>query len=317
MGKGVAKLLAQKGANIILVARNSANLEEAKNYITAAAKDPSTQRFHWISADLTSAEENERVVEEATAWNHGKAPDIVWQIAGSAHPDLFLDTPLDTIRKQMDINYWAACYLAHTVLRLWTEEKTSEKSLESGKEPPARHFIMTSSVAIYTGLAGYTPYAPAKAAMRSLADNLRSEMNLYNGARFHKSSITSHPEIQIHLVVPGTILSPGLENEDKTKHAVTKLLEDGDLKQTEDEVAVAAVRGLEKGEYMIATQFLASAMRVSMLGGSPRSGLWGVRDVLFGWITAVAWLYIGPDMEKTVWKYGKVNGVTHRENPEN
>jgi 3-dehydrosphinganine reductase len=316
MGKGVAKTLAQKGANVILVARDETKLENAKQYITAAAKDPTKQRFIWISADVTKAEENERIVREATAWNNGSPPDIVWQVAGSAHPALFLDTSLEINHKQMDINYWAACYLAHTTLKLWTgEQSSSDKSADTstGKgEPPARHFIMTSSVAIYAGFAGYAPYSPAKAAMRSLADTLRSEINLYNGARFHglATKTPSQPEIKIHLVVPGTILSPGLENENKTKHPVTHLLEDGDIQQTEDEVAAAAIKGLEKGDYMITTQFLANVMRVSALGGSPRSGMYGIRDTILSWAASIAWLFIGPDMEKKVWKYGKDNGVT-------
>lgn len=313
MGKGVAKILAEKGANVILVARDTGKLEAAKEYITAAAKNVATQRFHWISADLTTEEENERVVKEATAWNNGSPPDIVWQVAGSSHPDLFLDTSMDTIRRQMDINYWAACYLAHTTLRAWTEETPTKPSTASEKEPPARHFIMTSSVAIFGGFAGYAPYSPAKAAMRSLADTLRSEMNLYNGARFYKSPTTTVPAIAIHLVVPGTIQSPGLDNENLTKHAVTHILEEGDMSQTEDEVAIAAVKGLEKGDFMVATQFLANAMRVSMMGGSPRSGLWGVRDTILSWILSLVWLFVGPDMEKKVWKYGKEHGVTHRE----
>ena len=212
----------------------------------------------------------------------------------------------------MDINYWAACYLAHTTLNAWTTgspepEMTSKETPKKRIEPPPRHFIMTSSVAIYCGLAGYAPYSPAKSAMRSLADNLRSEINLYNGARFHISSNTNAsliPEIKIHLVVPGTILSPGLENENKTKHAVTQLLE--------DEVAAAAVKELEKGGYMVTTQFLGHAMRASTLGGSPRNGLFGIRDMMFSWLTAIVWLFVGPDMEKKVWTYGKENGVTHR-----
>jgi 3-dehydrosphinganine reductase len=110
-------------------------------------------------------------------------------------------------------------------------------------------------------------------------------------------------------VLPGNIASPGFEQENKTKHPVTHLLEEGDPSQTEDEVALAAVQGLEKGGYMVTTQFLGHAMRASMLGGSPRNGFLGIRDMLFSWATSVAWLFIGPDMERKVWKWGKENGV--------
>jgi 3-dehydrosphinganine reductase len=67
------------------------------------------------------------------------------------------------------------------------------------------------------------------------------------------------------------------------------------------------LKGLQRGDYLITTQWLGHAMRVSALGGSPRNG-WGIVDVLFGWVTGVAWLFIAPDMESKVWKWGKEHG---------
>lgn len=245
-----------------------------------------------------------------TAWNDGNPPDIVWANAGVSHPSLFIDTSLEIMRDQMEINYWAATYLAHATLKLWLKPTAtgsrSADQADSSKVKP-RHFIMTSSVACFAGLAGYTAYSPAKSALRSLADTLRSELNLYNGYR------RSHPrdgpptDVKIHCVCPATIISPGLANENKTKHAVTKQLEEGDPAQTEDEVAAAAVRRLEKGGYLITTQWLGDAMRAAALGGSPRNN-WFI-DMVFSWVVNVAWLFIGPDMEGKVFKYGKANDV--------
>jgi 3-dehydrosphinganine reductase len=217
------------------------------------------------------------------------------------------------MRSQMDINFWSATYLAHSTLRAWLlpskDGSTSQSTAGKTTESLPRHFIMTSSVVSFIGLAGYTPYAPGKSALRSLADTLQSELNLYNGARKHKTNPLTTPEVKIHIVLPATITSPGYDQENRTKHPVTHLLEEGDPKQTEDEVAAAAIKGLEKGQFMIATQFLGDVMRVSMLGSSPRHGLWGVRDALFSWVTAFVWLFVGPDMEGKVWKWGRDNGV--------
>lgn len=167
---------------------------------------------------------------------------------------------------------------------------------------------MTSSSIAFVGLAGYSPYAPAKAAMRSLADSLRSELNLYNGARRRDPTSGSPVDLKVHIVCPGTILSEGYEKENESKHPVTKILEEGDPKQTEDEVAAASVKALEKGHFLITTQFLGSAMRASSMGGSPRNN-WFV-DTLFSWIVAPVWLFVGPDMEGKVYNYGKKHGVT-------
>ncbi|KAK3634897.1 3-dehydrosphinganine reductase [Elasticomyces elasticus] len=309
MGRGLGKALAQKGANVVLVARNQEKLDAALKYIAASAKYPQSQRFHTISADVTKPEENARLLEEVTAWNDGNHPDVVWANAGSSHPTLFIDTPIEILHSQMDINYWAAAYLSRATLKLWLKPATSSsKSQESQTGPTQpRHFIITSSVACFVGLAGYAPYAPAKSALRSLADTLRSELNLYNGYRRGHPSQGPLTDVKIHCVVPGTIKSPGLDQENEVKHAVTHLLEEGDMAQTEDEVAVAAIKGLESGGYLITTQFLGHAMRAGMLGGSPRNS-WLV-DTLFAWVINIAWLFIGPDMEGKVFKYGKTNEV--------
>ncbi|CAD0082940.1 unnamed protein product, partial [Aureobasidium vineae] len=192
-----------------------------------------------ISADCTSPEDNTRILAETTSWNNSQAPDIVWANAGSSSPGLFIDTSLETHRSQMDTNYWASFYLAHATLKLWLAPQQKKEHNKT------RHFIITSSSVAFVGVAGYSPYAPAKAALKSLADSLRMELNLYNGSM--KSSLPSPAAAtQIHLVCPGTILTPGYDAENATKHPVTKILESGDPKQTGDEVADAALKGLQR-----------------------------------------------------------------------
>lgn len=252
---------------------------------------------------------------ETTTWNHGQPPDIVWQVAGGAHPALFKDTPIEVLRQQMDMNYFSAAYLAHTTLNAWTKTSSRKDGSAAPQAKDARQFIMTSSVAALLGAAGYAPYCPAKAAMRSLADTLHSEVNIYNGSRRSKDAAVRAEapdrDISIHLVMPGTIKSPGFETENKTKHAVTKLLEKDDIVQTEEEVAAAAVKGLEKGGYIVTTQFIASLLRSGMMGGSARNS-WFV-DTVMSWIVSVAWLFIGPDMDAKVFNYGKKYGAKNAE----
>lgn len=253
---------------------------------------------------MTKPEENTRIVDEVTAWNNGSPPDIVWANAGMSEPRLFLDTPVAILKSQMDVNYFAAAYLAQSTLKAWIRPSSAAANPKSAKP---RHFIVTSSTVCFVGVAGYAPYAPPKSAMRSLADTLRSEVNLYNGAR-RKDPVNGPPaDIKIHCVCPGTITSPGHENEEKTKHEVTKILEKGDPAQNEDEVAKAAIAGLENGGYLITTQMLGHAMRASALGGSPRNN-WFI-DTIFSWITSIAWLFIGPDLEGKVFSYGKKHGA--------
>ncbi|KAF4556998.1 Short chain dehydrogenase-like protein 55 [Elsinoe fawcettii] len=307
MGLGLGKLLAQKGANVVIVARNKDTLASALKEITSHAKSPS-QRFHSISADVSDPSTAPLLLSETTSWNHSSPPDIIWANAGAAHPTLFSETPISTLRSQMDLNYWGATYLSHAYLSHLLTLLTPSPDLSL----PPRHIIFTSSVAAFVGLAGYTPYSPAKAALRNLADTLRNEVQLYNAARRSPSHKPAPDrDIKIHVVFPGTIISPGLENENKVKHPATHLLEEGDPKQTPDEVAAAAIRGLERGEFLVPTQWLGNVMKVGMMGGSPRGNV--VLDTLLGWVVAVVWLFIGPDLDGRVWKWGKENGMGRRE----
>ncbi|KAF2842186.1 putative 3-ketosphinganine reductase [Patellaria atrata CBS 101060] len=306
MGRSLARLLAERGANVVLVARNVEKLEEALKHAKSGAIR-SSQRFHYISADVTSAEQNTRLVEETTEWNNGQPPDIVWANAGSSTPKLFIDASIDTLRSQMDINYWAATYLAHAIFKVWLTPAGDKSSTSPTSQLP-RHLVMTSSSLAFVSVAGYSPYSPAKAAMRSLSDSLRSELNYYNGARRSNDPSSAPPvDVKIHTVFPGTITSPGYEQENLTKHKISRILEEGDPVQSADEVALAALKELEKGHYLIATQMLSAAMRASALQGSPRNN-WFI-DTIFSCACSFAWLFISPDMEGKVYKYGKQNGV--------
>ncbi|KAI9883835.1 MAG: hypothetical protein M1823_004389 [Watsoniomyces obsoletus] len=310
MGRGVAKILAEQGANVILVARNAEKLKAAVEYITTFATDSSSQRFTYISADLTSPSECVRVIQDTKAWNHGKAPDIVWCLAGSAYPEFFIHMNTDRLREQMDQNYWTAAYMAHAILQEWLQpvaaaaDQQSKKNNEALQQP--RHLIFTSSVAAFYPPAGYSQYAPAKTAIRSLSDVIVQEVRLYNAARGHSTKPGPEADVKIHTVFPGTIFTPGYEQENLTKPDITKKLEEGDKGQTEDEVASASFRGLQRGEYLVTTTFLGSILRGAAWGGSPRNN-WLV-DTLFSWIASIAWIFVQPDLDRKVVKWGKDNG---------
>jgi 3-dehydrosphinganine reductase len=170
---------------------------------------------------------------------------------------------------------------------------------------------MTSSALAFINLAGYCPYSPAKAALRSLADGLKSEVQLYNAARRSKTNptgITPAPfDVDINIIFPGSILSPGFEIENKTKHPISVELEASDPQQTELEAATAAVKGLEGGNYMTPTNWIVSLMRLGALSGSQKNNI--VVDTIGAWIVTLVWLIMIPDLNSKVWAWGKKNGM--------
>ncbi|EAT85413.2 hypothetical protein SNOG_06762 [Parastagonospora nodorum SN15] len=303
MGKEIARLLSARGANLILVARTVKNLEASVEHARAHAKNPSTQRFTYIAADVSSEAENTRILEEASAWNNGRMPEIVWTVAGSSIPGLYIETSTETLRRQMELNYFAAAYLAHKTLQAWLYPSTPYSAQEKASGPePTRQFIFTSSA---------TAFAPCKAALRSLADGLRSEVQIYNAARRSKTNTgiqTAPFDVSIHAIFPGTILSPGFENEEKSKtprDAGARILRpqaDRICKQPQQ-----LCRDWKRAIFMTTTNWLIALLRFGSLGSSQRNNV--VIDTLGAWITAIIWLFMVPDLNSKVWGWGKKNGM--------
>lgn len=298
-GLAAAILLASKGAHIVLVARSGALLTQNLALLRAAARQPSTQRFTALPADLTSPDEATRIIAEATAWNDGAPPDIVWCLAGASWPTLFADTEISKFREQMDANYFTAVHTAHATLNAWKKQQLHDKGNDD-----ARHLIFTGSFLSFYSIAGYTPYSPTRAAIRSLADGLAQEMELYAGA---------HPaarRVRVHAVFPGTILTESYEAENLVKSDLTKMLEGPNGGLSAEQVAERSVRGLERGEALIATDWMTRIVMCGVLGGSSRrGGVWkGVVDCLVGIVIAVVMIVVRLDMDRQVREFGRRYG---------
>ncbi|RYP03269.1 hypothetical protein DL764_005262 [Monosporascus ibericus] len=287
MGRSAARQLAEKGANVIIVARNVGRLEEALAEVQAAARNPQTQRFHYISADVSKPDYAAPLLAEAIAWNNGNPIDIVWCVAGKSVPGFWLEAPLSSTREQMDLNFWGSAELAHAVLREWCAP-------DAPVVPEPRHFIFTASVLALFPVIGYGPYNPSKGALKALADTLVQEVEIYP------------QKVKVHIVYPGTIGSPGLARENKTKPEITQILEADDPVQTPDAVAASAIQGLEKGQYSITVALLGHVFRWSALGGGPRNN-WFI-DTVMSWIVSIVWMFALPDLYGKIRKYAKKNG---------
>ncbi|KAK8085898.1 NAD(P)-binding protein [Apiospora hydei] len=296
MGLAVARQLAEKGANVVIVARDQAKLLESLSYVKEGASSNGNQRFHQISADLTSSSEAVRVLDEVATWNGG-APDIVWCCAGSSHPTLFIDTPVTEFSNQMNHNYFTALYMAHAALRQWL--RSAEKSnIQPSKPAAPRHLIFTASFLAFYSFTGYSPYSPCKAALRSLSDTLSQEVNLYAAAN------PGEPKVRLHTIFPAGILSDGFEAENRIKSDVTKLLEAGDTPLTPEVIASRSIKGLESGQELITTDFQTGLVGRSMLGGS------GFVDWLLASLLVVVMVFVRGDMDKKVRDWGAKFGAS-------
>ncbi|KAF2969788.1 hypothetical protein GQX73_g3777 [Xylaria multiplex] len=309
MGLAVARKLSGMGANMVIVARDQDKLARAIQDIQQCARDPETQRFHHISADLMIGSESVKVIDEVTAWNAGNPPDVVWCCAGSPHPALFVETPLSEFTSQMQSNYFTSLYTAHAVLGRWLNTTTTQRAdtgtarKTKSPRPPARHIIFTASFLAFYSFAGYSPYSPCKAALRALSDNLSQEMNLYNAAN------PTEPAVKVHTVFPSGIHGPSFDIENRMKCDLTKVLESTDGGQPAEVVAAKSIRGLERGEELVTTEFLSYMVKRGMLGGSVRGG---VLNALWDWLLVslmgVIMIFVRDDMDRKTRAWGRKYG---------
>lgn len=209
----------------------------------------------------------------------------------------------------MDSNYFSCVYMAHATLNAWLRPATKpavtgEANVQSIPKP-ARHIIFTGSFVSFYSFAGFTPYAPSKAAIRSLSDSLSQEMNLYATSR------PDLPRMRIHTVFPATMHTQSCADEDAVKSDLTKSLEEGDQILEPDECARRAIRGLEAGEELVATSLIIRAVMASVLGGAIRGGFWrGLANTVLGWVTAVVMVFIRWEMDTKVRKWGREHGAS-------
>ena len=301
LGLSAAQKLASKGANIVIIARDVGKLERAIEIIRASALRRN-QKFMHLSYDLTKPQSATDILDRVTNWNNCEPPDIIWCCAGMAHPAFFADASLETLHAQMDTIYWSCAYMAHATLNLWKQPSPSKTTTD----PPARHFIFTSSALAFFPVAGYTPYTPAKAAMRALADSLNQEVAVYNGARLRRDAASPAADMKIHIVFPMGIQSPGLEHENSIKPELTVMLEKDDVPQRPEDVAESAISSLEKGECRMTTMFLGHLMKGCAMGASARSS---IMDLFWTFLGSIVVLFVTPDFMSKCRKWGEEQGL--------
>lgn len=197
----------------------------------------------------------------------------------------------------MDVNYWGSAEMSRAIMRAWLlpgQEAKQKTSTVKSSRPAAKHIIFTGSVLSCFSLAGHGSYAPSKFAVRALADALAQEVRMYPDV-----------PIEVHLVLPNSILTAGLDRENATKSQVTHELEGADTPQSVEEVVRLSIAGLENGRYFITTSFVGNLMRWSAMGNSPRNN-WFI-DTLMGSFLPLIMLYVTWDMNSTVSSWAKKN----------
>src|SRR5262249_28207824 len=158
IGLETARGLAARGAVVTLLARNGDRLADAAASVRASS---SGVDVGCATADVRDARAVQRAVADAVS---ARGPvDIVVAAGGYARPGYFGELPDDAFRDQIEVDYFGTLHVART---------TVPSMIERGRG----HVVVVASTAALIGVFGYSAYAPAKYAVRGLAETLRPEL---------------------------------------------------------------------------------------------------------------------------------------------
>ncbi|KAI0648818.1 oxidoreductase [Trametes meyenii] len=279
-GLALAVILARRGANVSIVARDEARLKKALETLEKARQGPE-QILRAYSFAVDSEAGSLAALKAAGEPFGGRCPEALFLCAGAARPSYWVEQTDDLLRNGMQISYWAqAC----TALA---------GSKEMVKQGVKGKIVFVSSVLAFFSIVGYASYSPGKFAIRGLAEALQSELQLY--------------DIDVHISFPPTIYTPGYETENKTKPAITLKIEETDSGLSPEEVATGIFKGVRRGNFHITTGWIGDTFRASTAGSSPRNSY--VADWLYA---AFGYLFL-PVWRKTVDSQVKKHREEHQE----
>ncbi|MGM0452810.1 MAG: SDR family oxidoreductase [Thermodesulfobacteriota bacterium] len=220
VGKALAKRFVAGGADVAIVARDQAKLEQAENEIQGV--NAQNRRIQGIACDVSDAGAVEDVMAEIV--EAFGCPHVLINSAGVLREGYFESQDMETFRQIMDINFYGTLHCIRAVLPHLTNNGGGR-------------IVNIASVAGMMGVFGYAAYCASKHAVVGLTAALRAELAPQN--------------IGMHVVCPPEFESPMVDavNENRTPENAT-------LAHTipvmgVDAVADAIMKGLEKDRYEI------------------------------------------------------------------
>ena len=154
IGLASARLLASRGARVVMAARSYERMVEL-----APSVSPDPERVLCVKADVTSEEDCRNLVEEAVK-RFGRI-DILVNNAGISMRAMFKDLDLGVIRSLMDVNFWGTVQCTKYALPYLLETKGQ--------------VVGVISIAGFSALPARTGYSASKYAVRGFLDTVRIE----------------------------------------------------------------------------------------------------------------------------------------------
>lgn len=205
------------GARVSVLALDDADLEATAAELRRRGPDHVA-----LPADVADRDQVSVAVARATS---ALGPcDVLLTSAGIAHPGYFEQLDDEVFRRTMEVDYFGTLHALRAVVPSMIERR-------------AGSVVGISSAAGLVGIFGYTPYAPAKFAVRGLLEALRCELEPC--------------DVHVGCVCPPDTDTPQLEYENRFKPDETRAISGQIEPITADRMAAAIVRGVERQQFLI------------------------------------------------------------------
>eukprot|EP00892_Ulva_mutabilis_P009513 jgi/Ulvmu1/6934/UM032_0012.1 len=270
IGLALAERFLGDGASVTLLARNLDKLKTAESELKAAHPN-GTVRV--ASADVAiSAQIKDTILRIES--EYGRV-DVAVCNAGLAIPKLMVDQTLEEAERVMQVNYFGAYYTAHALL---------PGMIARGKG----HLCFISSMAYVNPMAGFTSYSPSKAAVRHMADCLRSEV--------------SGTGVTISVGYPPDTETPGFSEENKSKSGVVHAImaSEHEVVHSPQAVAKSLFSGLKSGAYHLSTPVLFHRLGLSLVAGITPRPLWLILEMFLAPILVLVAVISQTQQDKVV-----------------
>jgi 3-oxoacyl-[acyl-carrier protein] reductase len=173
IGRAIAVEMAEGGADVVLVGRDRAALEETAEAVIGTRVGAIA---HVVTADVADQQAVEGCVAEAMErFGH---IDYAIANAGQSIDSLLLRLKPEVLQQMLDVNLKSAFYLCGAVAKPMMKQR-------------AGAIVLVSSIVGLTGNAGQSAYAASKAGLLALAKSLAKELGSRN--------------IRVNAVAPGLI----------------------------------------------------------------------------------------------------------------
>ncbi|KAK9683775.1 hypothetical protein RND81_10G163700 [Saponaria officinalis] len=260
IGLSLAHHFAAEGARVTILARDQSKLDDAKQAIKLSSGVDVTT----LSADVRNYEELEK------ALNSIESPiDVLVCNQGVFVPHELESQPLDEIKFMIDVNLMGNFHLIKAALPLMKLDRKSRG--------PASIAIM-SSQAGQVGIYGYTAYSASKFGLRGLAEALQQEVIA--------------DDIHVSLIFPPDTETPGLEEENKRRPELTKIIAGSSGMMKSEDVAKKTINGIKSARFIVPCNFEGFLLSIATAGLSPQTSyLMAFVEVLAAGILRIAGLF--------------------------